>query len=707
MTSPIAVALALAATLATPAAAQIAGRRPPSTAGADRTVRQAILDAEEARAPDASGIDMLLAGARSRTPAIQRLAVRALGRLERPALIPRLIPFLEAASADVRAETAGALAQAAHGLRSAERTSGSGVGDVLAGLAARLEREADAGVRGEICAALGRLPLENADQARRVEGAIVAAQKGSAPDRVVLGAARGFESLARLHGTLKPLDAEAVRWLNDLAASGSSRGASKDPADSRARARRLAMAALTAAAAIDTDVLRRALADPDAQVRRLAALAAGSARLGGGGDEAIATALRDPSPMVRYEALRAYGRGLPGRSCGPVFDAMNDSSRHVSLLALELLGAGCPLGEDPTAVLDRAAADVDGAAARSWHAAAHALVALAHVSPSAASARLAAFLSATAWQSRMYAARAAAVLEDVGALERLATDPHDNVREAAIEGLIAVAPRAGDDRYLDALGRSDYQLIRTAARALQGSPARSRATGALLDALARISAGRRDTSRDPRLAILDRLGEVGTASDAERLVPYLEDFDPRVAMRAAEVLAAWTGRPHEARPRRPQPIAPRVTGLTGLDRVRARITMRGGGRFVLRLRADQAPATATRFVTLARARYYDGLTFHRVVPNFVIQGGSPGANEYVGDGPYMRDEVGLPHVRGAVGISTRGRDTGDAQMFVDLVDNPRLDYTYTVFAEVVDGMDVVDAVVEGATMEKVELRTRN
>jgi cyclophilin family peptidyl-prolyl cis-trans isomerase len=68
----------------------------------------------------------------------------------------------------------------------------------------------------------------------------------------------------------------------------------------------------------------------------------------------------------------------------------------------------------------------------------------------------------------------------------------------------------------------------------------------------------------------------------------------------------------------------------------------------------------------------------------------------------MRDEVGLrPHVRGAVGISTRGRDTGDAQIFIDLVDNPRLDHAYTVFANVVRGMEVVDRIREGDAIDTV------
>ena len=125
---------------------------------------------------------------------------------------------------------------------------------------------------------------------------------------------------------------------------------------------------------------------------------------------------------------------------------------------------------------------------------------------------------------------------------------------------------------------------------------------------------------------------------------------------------------------------------------------------MVELLPDLAPRNAWRFVTLARAGYFDGLTFHRWVPNFVLQGGSPGANEYAGDGPYTRDEVGGSHWRGTVGISTRGRDTGDAQIFINLVDNVRLDHDYTVFGFVAEGMDVVDGLLEGAVIERAEVR---
>lgn len=124
----------------------------------------------------------------------------------------------------------------------------------------------------------------------------------------------------------------------------------------------------------------------------------------------------------------------------------------------------------------------------------------------------------------------------------------------------------------------------------------------------------------------------------------------------------------------------------------------------MRLFVDEAPASINRVVSLVRRGYYNGLTFHRIATNFVIQGGSPGANEYVGDDRFMRDEVGLrSHERGTVGISTRGRDTGDAQIFVNLIDNWRLDHDYTVIGDVVRGMNVVDAVLEGDVIARVEI----
>ena len=130
------------------------------------------------------------------------------------------------------------------------------------------------------------------------------------------------------------------------------------------------------------------------------------------------------------------------------------------------------------------------------------------------------------------------------------------------------------------------------------------------------------------------------------------------------------------------------------------------GVVTLDLLIDVAPVTVARFARLVREGFYNDRTFHRIVPNFVVQGGSPGANEYVGTARFMRDEVGpqASHIRGAVGISTRGKDTGDGQIFIDLVDLPRLDRDYTVFAYVTGGMEFVDRMLEGARIRSITVK---
>jgi cyclophilin family peptidyl-prolyl cis-trans isomerase len=304
----------------------------------------------------------------------------------------------------------------------------------------------------------------------------------------------------------------------------------------------------------------------------------------------------------------------------------------------------------------------------------------------------------------MYAARAAGALGGFDALDTLSTDPNDNVREAVLTALIDAKRPEAVTVAMTALTRPDYQLVITATKALADATLAPKATPVLLTTLGRITREHKDTSRDPRMAILNRLQAYGDTSQAVNLEGYLRDFDPAVAAKTAEILTAWTGQPRTAAP---QPLTPGVT-MAMVNALRGRILrlhMTGLGAFDIALDVDAAPLSSIRVARRANEGYYNGLTFHRMAPNFVIQGGSPGANEYTGDPYFMRDEVGL-HYRGTVGISTRGHDTGDAQMFVNLVDSYRLDHQYTVFGSVVAGMDVVDNILEGDVIERVELLTR-
>jgi cyclophilin family peptidyl-prolyl cis-trans isomerase len=342
---------------------------------------------------------------------------------------------------------------------------------------------------------------------------------------------------------------------------------------------------------------------------------------------------------------------------------------------------------------------------RAWHAPAHALVALARQQPDAATGLLNRFAEHPTWQVRMYAARAAGVLNAVDHLKTLAVDPNDNVREAALASLIDLKRPEAVTVAIESLARPDYQLILTAVRALEDKSLAARATTPLVTALARITKEHKDTSRDPRMAILERLQSYADPAQATHLEGYLRDFDPAIAQKAADILTTWTGK---ARTAAPQPLTPpgvssaMVTALRGKA---LRFHMTGLGHFYVGLEVDAAPLSSIRIARRAGEGYYNGLTFHRIAPNFVIQGGSPGANEYSGEPHYMRDEVGL-HYRGTVGISTRGRDTGDAQIFVNTIDSPRLDHMYTVFGTVIAGMDVVDNILEGDVIERVELVNR-
>jgi cyclophilin family peptidyl-prolyl cis-trans isomerase len=230
------------------------------------------------------------------------------------------------------------------------------------------------------------------------------------------------------------------------------------------------------------------------------------------------------------------------------------------------------------------------------------------------------------------------------------------------------------------------------------------ATAALLSSLDRLTRAGKDNSRDARAAILDRLKELMPAASAEKLRPYLTDFDPAIAANAAGIMTAKGITGASANPKLRPLQQPTLADLRALP-THATITMADGGVVELDLLSGDAPVTVWRFASLAKKGYYNGLTFHRIVPNFVVQGGSPGASEYVGDARFMRDEQGLAsNIRGAVGVSTRGRDTGDAQLFIDLVDAARLDHDYTVFARVQSGMPVVDRMLEGARIATVTVR---
>jgi peptidyl-prolyl cis-trans isomerase B (cyclophilin B) len=132
------------------------------------------------------------------------------------------------------------------------------------------------------------------------------------------------------------------------------------------------------------------------------------------------------------------------------------------------------------------------------------------------------------------------------------------------------------------------------------------------------------------------------------------------------------------------------------------------GDIKLRLFADKVPLTVANFVNLARRGYYDGLTFHRVIPDFMIQGGCPQGTGTGGPGYKFEDEC-TPLLRhdepGKLSMANSGPGTNGSQFFITHVATPWLDGRHTVFGEVLSADDqvVVDAIVVGDILESIQL----
>lgn len=130
------------------------------------------------------------------------------------------------------------------------------------------------------------------------------------------------------------------------------------------------------------------------------------------------------------------------------------------------------------------------------------------------------------------------------------------------------------------------------------------------------------------------------------------------------------------------------------------------GTIVFELLPD-APLTASNFITLAKGGYYDGITFHRVVPNFVIQGGDPTGTGAGGPGYSFKDEpVKRTYDPGIVAMANSGPNTNGSQFFIMLPNSQGLPPLYTIFGKVTKGMDVVSKIAVGDTMTKVTIEDK-
>jgi cyclophilin family peptidyl-prolyl cis-trans isomerase len=163
--------------------------------------------------------------------------------------------------------------------------------------------------------------------------------------------------------------------------------------------------------------------------------------------------------------------------------------------------------------------------------------------------------------------------------------------------------------------------------------------------------------------------------------------------------AAWFAfrRSQPAQPAQSAPAAKQWTSAPAMTidtskQYSATVKMAKGGEFVMQLFADKAPITVNSFVFLAKQRFYDGVTFHRVLDGFMAQGGDPTGTGGGGPGyQFVNENSDLKFDKaGVVAMANAGPDTNGSQFFITFTPQPRLDGGYTIFGQIVSGMDVVN-----------------
>lgn len=466
-----------------------------------------------------------------------------------------------------------------------------------------------------------------------------------------------------------------------------------------------------------------ALASPSALIRQEAAYAL--ARRGyAPAREHLELLLSDPSALTRSYAARALGNIASADSVERVVDALLDVHPWVrtnAVVTLAKIAAKDPrVGDRPEdAVKVIALTDDPDPGTRS--SSIEALSDYARHNEIARKRLLDIAVNGSRWQREL---AAGAIAKQLGDEKLLPADLSSWAKVRVLEAASAVsdavrARYAGDADPLvrfnaistipDDRVDANLQLIRTA---LEDSDVIVR--GYAIDRFAKSSAAdkvhvlaaaeeraRHDTQDDARLAAIRGI------TDEAFLRSLLRDDDPVVRRVAADLIEQKLGKP---RPQfTPLPVKADYAAIVAWANAPHTATIHmARGRIEVQLLTRDAPMTTWNFAQLARKHFFDGTTFMRVVPNFVIQGGDPRNDTEGGPGYAIRDEINLQkYTRAAVGMALSGPDTGGSQYFITHSPQPHLDGGYTIFGRVTDGMtSVVDQVERGDKVETITIDER-
>jgi cyclophilin family peptidyl-prolyl cis-trans isomerase/HEAT repeat protein len=317
-------------------------------------------------------------------------------------------------------------------------------------------------------------------------------------------------------------------------------------------------------------------------------------------------------------------------------------------------------------------------------------------------------------------------------LARLFESGPARVKEAAIDALGTVHDPMADDLVARGLGSGDAGVIVEAAEAVEAlapswrevssdSFASVRPAGTPMPEPApdRASVAR---ARALHRALGEALETLEEQNDLEGLQAWLRAVQATEDREFEAGVRALTGHANPALRSAARgvaghfgwPVGPEVRTVSNPieasaleDPPRTAVIATERGEVEIELLSEDAPTTVSRFTSLAREGFYDGLTFHRVVPAFVVQGGDPRGDGYGGPGWSQRCEDNrVAYERGIVGMALAGRDTGGSQFFIAHGPAPHLDARYTAFGRVTRGMEAVDQLQVGDRITAVRLVPR-
>jgi cyclophilin family peptidyl-prolyl cis-trans isomerase/HEAT repeat protein len=337
-----------------------------------------------------------------------------------------------------------------------------------------------------------------------------------------------------------------------------------------------------------------------------------------------------------------------------------------------------------------------------------ALQALARVDPPTFVTALASLDPDREWTVRVAMANALGTLpaaQSVPRLTEMLQDPDQKVIPAVLAAFAASKASGVDRLLLDRLASPDLSVRIAAANALADLKVAA-AVQPLAEAYRRAV---NDDSYTARAAALGALARLDPAAARPVLMAALTDRDWAVRVRALALLKeqkvtdqdeairpATAGRP-VTDPQWQAIVNPRFSPRALIDTDK--------GTIELELAVVDAPLTVANFIALARKGFFRDNAIHRLVPDFVMQAGDPRGDGEGGPGYTIRDELNeLPYLQGTVGMALDWEDTGGSQFFITHSPQPHLDARYTVFGRVVNGMDVVDRLVQWDVIRNVRIR---